>query len=330
MSNETRTALVWSSEYTAHETGAHPESPERIVALERALSAAGMFDDRLVLDPAPAPLEAILAVHTPQMVDRIQRAAHQGGAWLDPDTFVSPDSYDVALLAAGGACRAVDVVLGGEAPRAFALVRPPGHHAEPERAMGFCLFNNVAVAAEHALGQHGLERVAIVDWDVHHGNGTQAAFWRRPDVLFVSLHQYPFYPGTGSGAERGAGAGDGYTINLPLTAGGGDEVYEAAFEDVVVPALRAFAPDLILVSAGFDAHADDPLAMMRASTAGFGRLAAMLHEVALECCGGRLALALEGGYDLRALGDSVVETLRALDETGPHPPAPSPSGRGGD
>jgi acetoin utilization deacetylase AcuC-like enzyme len=308
-----RTALVWSSAYTRHDTGAHPESPERVRALERALRAAGMFDDRLVLDPVPAALESVLAVHTPSVVDLIQRAAHQGGAWLDPDTFVSADSYEVALLAAGGACRAVDAVLNAEASRAFALVRPPGHHAEPDAPMGFCLFNNAAVAAEHALGTHGLERVAIVDWDVHHGNGTQAAFWSDPRVLFISLHQYPFYPGTGSGAERGAGAGEGYTLNLPLVAGGGDEVYTTAFKDAVLPALRAFAPELLLVSAGFDAHASDPLAMMRMSTEGYAQLASMLHGVAQETCAGRLVLVLEGGYNLRALGDSVVATLHALD-----------------
>jgi acetoin utilization deacetylase AcuC-like enzyme len=308
-----RTALVWSSAYTRHATGSHPESPERIRALERALRAAGMFEDRLVLEPVPAALESVLAVHTPAVIDLIQRAAHQGGAWLDPDTFVSADSYDVALLAAGGACRAVDAVLDGEAPRAFALVRPPGHHAEPDAPMGFCLFNNIAVAAEHALGAHGLERVAIVDWDVHHGNGTQAAFWRDPRVLFVSLHQYPFYPGTGSGAERGAGAGEGYTLNLPLAAGGGEEVYVTAFEDAVLPAVRAYAPELLLVSAGFDAHASDPLAMMRMSTEGYARLATMLRDVAREVCSGRLVLVLEGGYNLTALGDGVVATLRALD-----------------
>jgi acetoin utilization deacetylase AcuC-like enzyme len=180
--------------------------------------------------------------------------------------------------------------------------------------MGFCLFNNIAIAARHALDTYGLERVAIVDWDVHHGNGTQVAFWRSAQVLFISLHQYPFYPGSGAGSEHGAGAGAGYTINLPLTAGGGDEVYVSAFEDVVLPALRAFSPQLLLVSAGFDAHADDPLAMMTMSTAGYGRLASMLHTVARECCDGRLVLVLEGGYNLTALGDSVVATLRSLDE----------------
>ncbi len=308
-----RTAIVWSDEYEDHDTGSHPESPERIGAIARALRGAGMFDDRLVLTPEPAPLETILAVHSSEIIDLVRRAAYQGGAWLDPDTFVSPRSYEVALLAAGGACRAVDAVMRGEAPRAFALVRPPGHHAEPDRAMGFCLFNNIAVAAEHALNAHGLERVAIVDWDVHHGNGTQAAFWRSPQVLFISLHQYPFYPGTGSSAERGVGAGEGYTLNIPLPAGSDDSVYWAMFEERVVPALNAFAPQLILVSAGYDPHVDDPLAMMRVSTAGFGEFVRTLRAAAEHLCEGRLVLVLEGGYNLSALGEGVVETIRALD-----------------
>jgi acetoin utilization deacetylase AcuC-like enzyme len=308
-----RTAIIWSDVYQDHDTGSHPESPQRIAALKRALTGAGVFDSHAVLDPQPARLEQVLAVHAPQLIDLIQRAARQGGAWLDPDTYVSADSYDVALLAAGGACLAVDVVMRGDAPRAFAMVRPPGHHAEPQRAMGFCLFNNIAIAAEHALNGHALERVAIVDWDVHHGNGTQAAFWRDPRVLFISSHQYPFYPGTGASAERGEGAGEGFTVNIPLPAGSGDDIYERVFSEIVVPSLRAFGPQLLLVSAGFDAHADDPLAMMRMTTVGFGRLATMLRDAADELCDSRMVLVLEGGYNLRALGESVVEVLRVLD-----------------
>ncbi|HYI16009.1 MAG TPA: histone deacetylase, partial [Thermomicrobiales bacterium] len=185
---------------------------------------------------------------------------------------------------------------------------------EPEQSMGFCLFNNIAIAAEHALNAHGLERVAIVDWDVHHGNGTQAAFWRRPDVFFISLHQYPFYPGSGSASERGAGSGEGYTLNVPLPAGSNDEVYLTRFTDTVIPALHAFAPQLILVSAGFDAHTDDPLAMMRVTTDAFATWARLLQEAANDLCEGRMVLILEGGYNLRALGESVVAVLRALDE----------------
>jgi len=314
MENDTRTAIIWSDTYQDHETGSHPESPERIAAIGRALRGAGMFDDRTVLTPKPVETEAVLTVHAAHVVDLVQRAAHHGGGWLDPDTFVSPDSYEVALLAAGGACQAVDVVMNGDAPQAFAFVRPPGHHAEPDQSMGFCLFNNIAIAAEHALSSHNLQRVAIVDWDVHHGNGTQGAFWRRPDVLFISLHQYPFYPGTGAAAERGAGPGEGYTINVPLPAGSTDEVYRSRMEEVVVPALHAFAPDLLLISAGFDAHIDDPLAMMRVTTNAFADWARLLKDAANTLCDGRMALVLEGGYNLRALGESVVAVLQALDE----------------
>lgn len=307
-----RTALIWSPRFREHATGAHPESPERIDALQRALDAAGMWDGRLVLDPVPATMEAVLAVHTPEMVAFTQAVAARGGGYLDPDTIVSPASWEVALLAAGGACRAVDTVLHGDALRAFALGRPPGHHAEPDEAMGFCLLNSVAIAARHAQ-RSGAARVAILDWDVHHGNGTQAVFWRDPSVLFVSLHQYPFYPGSGAAAERGADAGVGTTLNIPLRAGSGDEVYLDAFERLALPALEAFAPDLLLISAGFDAHHDDPLAMMRMTTAGFATLARRVQAAAQALCGGRLVLVLEGGYNLDALGDSVVATIRALD-----------------
>ena len=309
----TRTAIVWSEAYLDHETGSHPESPERWVAIERALRAAGLFEVLPVLTPKAAPVERVLAVHGEGLVERVRAAAERGGAWLDPDTLVSPLSYETALLATGGACLAVDAVLEGRAPRAFALVRPPGHHAEPNRAMGFCLFNNIAVAARHAQAVHGIERVAIVDWDVHHGNGAQAIFWEDPNVLFVSLHQYPFYPGSGSRQEEGDGPGRGTTINIPLPAGTGEDVYLAAFDGVVVPALRAFAPDLILVSAGFDAHADDPLAQMRLRTESFALMAERLRDAAAELCRGRLVLVLEGGYNLKALGDSVVATIEALD-----------------
>ncbi|MBA2454874.1 MAG: histone deacetylase [Chloroflexia bacterium] len=307
------TALIWSTEYQRHDTGAHPESPERIGALERALTTAGMFGDREVYAPQPAPVEAVTAVHSPAMVEWVRRMSENGGAWVDPDTFVSPDSYDVALLAAGGAMQAVDLVLEGDAQRAFALVRPPGHHAEPNRAMGFCLFNNVAVAARDAIERHGLQRVAIIDWDVHHGNGTQAIFWEDPAVLFVSLHQYPFYPGSGARHERGAGAGEGFTVNVPLPAGSGDDAYRAALSDVVSPAVAAFEPQMIIVSAGFDAHGDDPLAQMRLSTNAFREMARVTHELAKQHCEGRLVLVLEGGYNLTALGESVVAVLEVLD-----------------
>ena len=315
----TKTALVWSRDYLLHDTGRlHPETPARIDAIERALSAAGMLGDRLVLEPRPATPETIASVHLAELVALVRRAAELGGARLDPDTVVSRDSYAIALLAAGGACRAVDAIMDGDVERAFALVRPPGHHAEPGRAMGFCLFNNVAVAAKHAQTRHGVERVAIVDWDVHHGNGTQAAFWSDPSVFYASTHQYPFYPGSGAASERGAGSGAGYTLNVPLPAGSDDEVVVAAFETGVLPALRDFEPQLILVSAGFDAHHADPLAGMRMTPAGFQRLARLVRDVAADHCAGRMALVLEGGYNLTALGESVTAVIRALDDAAPH------------
>jgi len=313
--DSTRTTIVWSEAYLDHETESHPESPDRWVAIDRALRAAGLFDVLPLLTPSPATLEQVLAVHSSRLVERIRDIGERGGGWLDPDTWVSPLSWETALLAAGGACDAVDAVMEGRAPRAFSLARPPGHHAEPHRAMGFCLLNSVAIAARHAQAAHGIQRVAIVDWDVHHGNGTQAIFWEDPSVLFISLHQFPFYPGSGSRAETGGGEGTGTTINIPLPAGTGEDVYLAAMDNLVLLALRAFAPELILVSAGYDAHEDDPLAMMRLRTESFGLFAERLRDAAEELCGGKLVLVLEGGYNLNALGDSVVATIEALDRS---------------
>ena len=313
--DSTRTTIVWSEAYLDHETESHPESPDRWVAIDRALRAAGLFDVLPLLTPSPATIEQVLAVHSSRLVERVRGLGERGGGWLDPDTWVSPLSWETALLAAGGACDAVDAVMEGRAPRAFSLARPPGHHAEPHRAMGFCLLNSVAIAARRAQAAHGIQRVAIVDWDVHHGNGTQAIFWEDPSVLFISLHQFPFYPGSGSRAETGGGEGTGTTINIPLPAGTGEDVYLAAMDDLVLPALRAFAPELILVSAGYDAHEDDPLAMMRLRTESFGLFAERLRDAAEELCGGKLVLVLEGGYNLNALGDSVVATIEALDRS---------------
>ena len=267
-----------------HPTGAHPESPERLEALLAA------FDWR---EAGPAEPEALERCHAPEYVARIR--AIEEPTWLDQDTVCFPTSYEAALLAAGAACEAA--ATGG-----FAFGRPPGHHALPERAMGFCLFDNAAIAARHAQAELGLERVAIVDWDVHHGNGTEAIFWDDPSVLFVSMHQWPFYPGTG-----GPGDGNETTLNVPLPAGSGDADYERAFVELVQPAVQEFEPDLVVVSAGFDAHAEDPLAEMLVTADGFRMLAS--RSAAL---GPRVAAVLEGGYNLATLPGLVAAALEGF------------------
>jgi acetoin utilization deacetylase AcuC-like enzyme len=254
--------------------------------------------------------EQIARVHDPRFVDKLKTLQGQRG-YLDPDTYVSAESVEIARLAAGSLVAMVDAMVGGSVARGVALLRPPGHHARPAEAMGFCLLNNVAIAAAHARAC-GVERVAIVDWDVHHGNGTQEMFWREPGVLYISTHQSPFYPGTGDADEVGEGAGKGYTVNIPLAAGGGDAVYAIAFERVVLPVLEAYAPELVLVSAGFDAAARDPLAQMELSAAAFGWMARELARVADASAGGRMALVLEGGYDLVALEAGMHAAIEGM------------------
>ena len=302
--------LIWSDGFEDHATGNHPERPERIPALKSALQGAGLFDRCRVLAPEPATVDDIALIHDERLIELVRATAESGGGWLDPDTYVSPASYDVALLAAGAAMQAVSI--GIDRGPAFAFVRPPGHHAEPGRAMGFCLFNNVAVAVAAARKEQRIGKVAILDWDVHHGNGTQAAFWDDPDVLFVSLHQYPFYPGTGADTERGGGDAVGTTINIPLAAGAGDGEYERAFEETVLPGIRAFEAEAIVISAGFDAHVDDPLAQMRVTTDGFRWMAHAVSEMALELCEGRLSLTLEGGYNLQSIGEAAVAVIEEM------------------
>jgi len=308
----------------AHDPGpGHPERPDRLTilrdGLELKLEQAGANRDALLnwRRPAPASREAIERVHLSPLLDALEevRGKH---VQLDPDTAMSPQSLDAAHLAAGAAIEAADAALAGDADGAIALVRPPGHHAEAGRPMGFCLFNNVAIAAEHALAKHGLERVLIVDWDVHHGNGTQHSFEDRRDVMFASTHRYPFYPGTGGLHEQGRGAGLGYTINLPLPEAMDDGDYGLMFESVIAPIAQKYDPQLILVSAGFDAHRMDPLGGMKVSHEGFATMCAMLQELAKECYDGTLALILEGGYSLQALVQSVAGCAEILGgETAP-------------
>ncbi|HIE50484.1 MAG TPA: histone deacetylase [Armatimonadetes bacterium] len=303
------TGFVYHEDYLQHYTGAHPERAERLRAIVEGLQEAGLWEQLTHLPPRAAKEEEVTLVHHPAYLCGVKTLAERGGGMLDPDTVVSDRSYEVALLAVGGALTAVEAVLQGKVQNAFAAVRPPGHHARPQTGMGFCLLNNLAIAAQYAR-QQGMERIFIVDWDVHHGNGVQEVFYEDPQVFYFSLHQYPWYPGTGRREERGRGAGEGTTYNVPLTAGCGDGEYERVFVEELSPLMRAFQPELVLIAAGMDAHADDPLAFMQVSTAGFGRLARRVLELAGELCAGRVVALLEGGYNLRALSESVNEIVR--------------------
>jgi acetoin utilization deacetylase AcuC-like enzyme len=301
----------------------HPERVERHAVMQ-VVAAEFRKSGGSVLEPRPASHEELARIHDDSYITLLRETAGRAIA-LDPDTFTSPETYDVACLAAGAAVTAVDHVLAGDTgTRALVLVRPPGHHAERNRAMGFCFFNNIAVAAAHARSQ-GLSRVAIVDYDVHHGNGTQWSFYGDPSVLFVSSHQYPYYPGTGAASEVGSGAGTGFTVNLPLAAGATDADYERVYDAVAWPILRAFKPQLVLISAGFDAYKDDPLAGMRLEADCFGRLTAGLAAIADECCEGRIVALTEGGYHLKGIADSLRSVIAAL-EGNRSPAAPPQEG----
>jgi acetoin utilization deacetylase AcuC-like enzyme len=303
-----------------HDTGAHPERAERIVAIEAELSERGWLGFERVLSPA-VERETLTAVHRESYVAFIEDAAARGGGALDMDTTMSAGSFEAALHAAGGAVHLVDLLLDGSAATGFSSHRPPGHHAEPAQAMGFCLFNNIAVAARHAVSARGLERVLIVDWDVHHGNGTNDIFRASPEVLFVSIHQRALYPGTGPVSDVGVGDGAGYTVNLPVPGGSGDAVYTSLVEHVAVPLARAYEPQLVLLSSGYDAHRDDPLAGCTVTDAGFGAMAASMVRACRDLSV-PLGAVLEGGYDLGSLARSVAVTMEVLGGvTAPEPPA---------
>ncbi len=290
----------------------HPEKPERLEAVRARLQEVELWDRLAREEPDPAPQELLELVHSSEYLSRVQRTSRAPGAWLDPDTYAVEGTWQAVVAAAGASVRAVDAVVRGRFPCAFALIRPPGHHAGPQRAMGFCLVNHAAVAVRYATERLGVRRVMVVDWDVHHGNGTQEVFYRDGKVLFTSLHQEGWYPGTGALEETGEGEGEGLTVNVPLPPGVGDEGYATAFEDLLLPLGDLWKPDLVVVSAGFDAHHSDPLGRMQLSEAGFARLASLLQEAAGRWCGGRVVLVLEGGYDPRGLSRSVEATLRTV------------------
>ena len=310
-----RVGFVFHASFLAHDTGpGHPERPQRLDAICEHLRRTGCWQQLTHLAPPRASAETIALVHPPSYIEGIERACREGPVALDPDTVASPGSWEAVLRAVGAVTHAVDQLLGGALDAAFCAVRPPGHHALANRAMGFCLFNNVAIGARYAQRRHQLDRILIVDWDVHHGNGTQDIFYDDPSVLYFSTHQSPLYPGTGSRTQRGVGRGTGYTINVPLPSGAGDEELHRAFRDELVPRALEFAPELVLISAGFDAHRDDPLAGLAVTESGYAELIRIVREIADTCCKGRVVSALEGGYDLRALGASVEAHLRALME----------------
>ena len=329
-----KVGLVYDPIYLEHDTGTHPENPRRLKAIMQLLEKEGILSRLTMLSPRKATTDELALVHAREHIQHVEAVAAAGDGWLDPDTPVSPRSYEVALYAAGGVLRGLDAVMSKEVDAAFCLVRPPGHHASFWHAAGFCLFNNLAIAAKYALA-HFVRRVLIVDFDVHHGNGTQDLFYTEPNVLYFSTHQVPLYPGTGSIYERGAREGEGASVNVPLPPGCGDAEYLQAFQEVLLPAAKRFVPELVLVSAGYDGHWRDSIASMALSVTGFARMTKMLKEMAQDMCQGRLLFTLEGGYDLDALASSVGATLRVLlgdsevpDPLGPppkyHPPSISP------
>lgn len=307
-----KTAIVYDPFNLRHTREGHPENYRRLEKTWALLNQDGILSSLMMVPSSMAPLEAVLRVHTPRYVERLQMAAMLGGGHLDADTYLNADSYTAALLAAGGLLNVVDAVLWGRADNGFALVRPPGHHALAYVGMGFCLLANIAIAARWAQDRHGVQRVLIVDFDVHHGNGTQDIFYHDPSVLFMSAHQFPYYPGTGAADEIGDEKGAGSTINVPFPAHVGDQGYLDAFDQVLAPAARRFQPELILLSAGFDAHWLDPLASMQLSVTGYSRLVDRLMALADELCHGRLVAVLEGGYNLDVLSHCVLSTLRVL------------------
>lgn len=298
--------------YQQHETYEHIESKDRLTAIDTALEKTHIKEQLRLIQPRPATVDEIAAVHDRDYINGLKKEIEAGGGWLDPDTYASSGSWDAALFAAGGLINAVDSVMRGEHSSAFALVRPPGHHAVHMHQMGFCLFNNIAVAARYSLKNYDIRRILIIDFDVHHGNGTQAAFYTDGQVMYCSTHEYPWYPFTGPADETGDKDGAGCNLNIPVEAGAGDAEYLRAFNEVIVPAGKRFQPDLVMVSAGYDAHWKDAMSNINLTTTGYARLALAIKSIADECCAGRMVYTLEGGYHRAALAFSVAATFEIL------------------
>lgn len=306
-----RIGVAYHESFARHDTGSwHPESPERLKAILEVIVDQGI--DFVKIEPREASKEELTLVHAAEYIESILSLNHNEIVMLDPDTAFSPGSKEASLKAVGAVLESVDKIIGGEIERAMCPVRPPGHHAEPDRAMGFCIFNNIAVGAAYAIEKKGVGKVAIIDWDVHHGNGTQKMFYNSDKVLYISLHQFPHYPGSGSERETGMAQGEGCNINLPMPSGAGDEEYRKAFEKRISPALEEFVPDLIFISAGFDAHRNDPLAGINLSTEFYGEMTSIIRSAANRYCDGRIVSVLEGGYNLDILKESVAIHLTEL------------------
>jgi len=311
-----KTGLVYHDIYLEHKTtDGHPESPARLTAIIENLKSKGLYNELFQITPSPVETKWLTKIHTPEYIEQAKKSCEEDAGYLDTlDVPISPGSYEAALMAAGGLLSAIDAVMEGKIRNAFCAVRPPGHHAVEDGALGFCIFNNIAIGTRYIQEKYGLSKVLIVDFDVHHGNGTQAAFYDDPNVLYFSVHRYPFYPGTGSTAETGAGKGSNSIINVPLPAGSTDEDFLTAFEKKLIPAALSFSPDFVLVSAGFDAHEDDPLGGMKVTEQGYIRMTRIVNDIAQKYCEARLVSALEGGYNLQALAASVEAHIRILME----------------
>lgn len=314
MIQKCKTGFYYSPKYLDHRPSpTHPESPHRLKWIVEDLQLGGLWENLLICEPQPADLKWIEQIHSFEYLKRIHDDCNKGKATIDSlDVEVSFESYDVAVLAVGGVLKAVDAVVTGELDNAFCAVRPPGHHAMHDKAMGFCLFNNIAIAAKYAQLKYGLEHILIVDWDVHHGNGTQAAFYGDPTVFYFSTHQYPHYPGTGAAEETGMEMGKGYTLNVPMPAFSTDDDYRRAFDEKLIPAAETFQPKLVLISAGFDAHADDPLSNIKLTDGCFGELTEIVKDIAEQWAKGRIVSVLEGGYHPTGLPRSVAAHLKVF------------------
>jgi len=310
--NKSTTGITFDPIFLKHDQTGHPENAKRLESIIRRLKEKGLLDKVIQLKSRPADIDEITICHAKEYIKYLKEFCEKGGGYLDPDTYSNKNSFIAASIAVGSSVDLTKDVIEGQLKNGFALLRPPGHHALANRSMGFCLFGNIAIAAKLSLTQSGIKKVAIVDFDVHHGNGTQALVGDDPNILFISTHQYPFYPGTGSIREIGQGVAEGTIVNIPLQAGVGDKGFKLAYEKIVIPSLERFKPDLILVSAGYDAHWDDPLANLSLSLTGYNWISRELIYSAERICGGKIVFFLEGGYNLEVLSNGVANTIRGL------------------